>query len=45
MTATLERGWSVSGSFDRQFGRLNLRNRVMFGDCDRFYQSVRAGRS
>ncbi|HET6670283.1 MAG TPA: TonB-dependent siderophore receptor [Pyrinomonadaceae bacterium] len=33
----------VSGLFDRQFGRFNLRNRLMFGDYDRFYQNYVPG--
>ncbi|MFZ0062314.1 MAG: TonB-dependent siderophore receptor, partial [Pyrinomonadaceae bacterium] len=33
----------ISGLVDRQFGRLNLRNRVMFGDYDRFYQNYVPG--
>ena len=33
----------ISGLLDRQFGRFNLRNRVMFGDYDRFYQNYVPG--
>ena len=33
----------LSGSFDRQFGRLNLRNRTTFGDYDKFYQNYVPG--
>ena len=33
----------ISGLFDRQFGRFNLRNRVLFGDYDRFYQNYVPG--
>ena len=33
----------LSGSIDRQFGRFNVRNRVMFGDYDRFYQNYVPG--
>lgn len=33
----------LSGFLDRQLGRFNLRNRVMFGDYDRFYQNYVPG--
>ncbi|HET9788157.1 MAG TPA: TonB-dependent siderophore receptor, partial [Pyrinomonadaceae bacterium] len=33
----------LSGLLDRQLGRFNLRNRVMFGDYDRFYQNYVPG--
>jgi catecholate siderophore receptor len=33
----------ISGMVDRQFGRFNLRNRVMFGDYDKFYQNYVPG--
>ena len=31
------------GSFERQFGRLNLRSRLLYGDYDRFYQNYVPG--
>ena len=33
----------VHGSFERQFGDLTVRNRVLFGDFDRFYQNYVPG--
>ena len=33
----------LSGSFDRQFGKLNLHNRTTFGDYDKFYQNYVPG--
>lgn len=33
----------LSGVFEHQFGRLNLRNRTQFGDYDRFYQNFVPG--
>ncbi|MFN6963898.1 MAG: TonB-dependent siderophore receptor [Pyrinomonadaceae bacterium] len=33
----------LHGSFERQFGKLNLRNRTMFGDYDSFYQNYVPG--
>ncbi len=33
----------LSGSFQHQRGRLNIRNRTMFGDYDRFYQNYVPG--
>ena len=34
---------SVSGLFEKQIGRLNIRNRTQFGDYDRFYQNFVPG--
>jgi catecholate siderophore receptor len=33
----------LSGTFERQFGKLNLRNRTTFGDYDKFYQNYVPG--
>lgn len=33
----------VSGLFEKQLGRLNIRNRTQFGDYDRFYQNFVPG--
>ena len=33
----------LSGTFDHQAGRLNIRNRTLFGDYDRFYQNYVPG--
>jgi catecholate siderophore receptor len=33
----------VSGLFEKQIGRLNIRNRTQFGDYDRFYQNFVPG--
>ncbi|MEP7212885.1 MAG: TonB-dependent siderophore receptor [Acidobacteriota bacterium] len=33
----------VAGTFERQLGRLNVRNRTQFGDYDRFYQNYVPG--
>jgi catecholate siderophore receptor len=33
----------LSGTFERQFGRLNLRNRTTFGDYDKLYQNFVPG--
>ncbi|HEX7315987.1 MAG TPA: TonB-dependent siderophore receptor [Pyrinomonadaceae bacterium] len=33
----------LSGTFERQFGRLNLRNRTTYGDYDRLYQNYVPG--
>jgi catecholate siderophore receptor len=33
----------LSGVFDHQVGRLNIRNRTMFGDYDKFYQNYVPG--
>jgi catecholate siderophore receptor len=33
----------LSGTFEHQFGRFNLRNRTQFGDYDRFYQNFVPG--
>ena len=33
----------LSGTFDHQFRKLNIRNRTLFGDYDRFYQNYVPG--
>ena len=33
----------LSGTFEQQSGRLNIRNRTLFGDYDRFYQNYVPG--
>jgi catecholate siderophore receptor len=33
----------LSGTFERQVGRLNIRNRTQYGDYDRFYQNYVPG--
>jgi catecholate siderophore receptor len=33
----------LSGAFERQFGKLNVRNRALYGDYDRFYQNFVPG--
>ncbi|HWS89743.1 MAG TPA: TonB-dependent siderophore receptor [Pyrinomonadaceae bacterium] len=33
----------LSGTFDRQFGKLNLHNRTTYGDYDKFYQNFVPG--
>ena len=33
----------LSGTFDRQFGKLNLHNRTTYGDYDKFYQNYVPG--
>jgi catecholate siderophore receptor len=33
----------LSGTFDRQFGKLNFHNRTTYGDYDRFYQNFVPG--
>ncbi|HKO60207.1 MAG TPA: TonB-dependent siderophore receptor [Pyrinomonadaceae bacterium] len=33
----------LSGSFEHQIGRLNIRNRTLFGDYDKFYQNFVPG--
>ena len=33
----------LSGSFEHQVGRLNIRNRTLFGDYDKFYQNFVPG--
>jgi catecholate siderophore receptor len=33
----------LSGTFDQQVGKLNIRNRTLFGDYDRFYQNYVPG--
>ena len=33
----------LSGTLDHQFGKLNIRNRTLFGDYDRFYQNYVPG--
>lgn len=33
----------LSGAFERQFGKLNVRNRTLYGDYDRFYQNYVSG--
>ena len=33
----------LSGTFEQQIGKLNIRNRTLFGDYDRFYQNYVPG--
>lgn len=33
----------ISGSFERQIGKLNIQNRITYGNYDRFYQNYVAG--
>src|SRR4029453_4877842 len=33
----------LSGTLDQQIGKLNIRNRTLFGDYDRFYQNYVPG--
>jgi catecholate siderophore receptor len=35
----------LTGTFERQIGGLNLRNRTMYGDYDRFYQNYVPGKA
>jgi catecholate siderophore receptor len=35
----------LTGTFERQFGNLNIRNRTMYGDYDRFYQNYVPGKA
>jgi catecholate siderophore receptor len=35
----------VTGTFERQYGNLNIRNRTMYGDYDRFYQNYVPGKA